>query len=56
MSKVDPFHTNSTEYAPTHRNVYHDQGTCPDGKKIKDAHRVKGTGSKDRCKECIKIG
>ena len=24
MAKVAPYHTNSPEYPPTHRNVYHD--------------------------------
>ena len=30
--EVVPFHTNSPEYPPEHREVYHDQDTCPDGK------------------------
>ncbi len=38
--KVAPYHTNSTEYPPEHRNVYHDHDDCPDGKRIKPQHRV----------------
>jgi hypothetical protein len=53
----DPaYHTNSVEYEPKHREVYHDHNNCPDGKRIKDEHREQGTGNKPRCKECIKLG
>jgi hypothetical protein len=44
MAKVSPYHTNSTEYPPKHREVYHDKDTCPDGKRIKPEHRLAGTG------------
>jgi hypothetical protein len=30
-----PFHTDSPEYPPTHRNVYHDNSLCDHGKAIK---------------------
>ncbi len=56
MSKVSPYHTNSTEYPPTHRNVYHDHDDCRYGKEIKSQHRESGTGGKDRCSECSKLG
>ena len=56
MTKVWPYHTNSLEYPPEHRNVYHDHDDCPDGKKIKPEHRERGDGGKQRCKECIKRG
>jgi hypothetical protein len=56
MAKVSPFNTNSTEYPPSHRNVYHDHDDCPYGKEIKSWHRENGTGGKERCKECIKLG
>lgn len=56
MAKVAPFHTNSPEYLPEHRNVYHDRDECPDGKRILSEHRESGTGSKPRCKECFKLG
>ena len=28
MGKVSPYHTNSTEYPPQHRNVHHDHDDC----------------------------
>ena len=54
MAKVNPFHTNSPEYPPEHREVYHDTDTCPDGKRIKPEHREDGTGGKKHCLECEK--
>jgi hypothetical protein len=55
MSKVYPYHTNSPEYPPTHREVYHDKDTCPDGKRIKSEHRESGSGNKKHCLECDKV-
>jgi Mn-dependent DtxR family transcriptional regulator len=55
MAKVKAFHTDSPEYAPKHREVYHDKDTCPDGKKIQSKHRVEGTGNKKHCLECDKV-
>jgi hypothetical protein len=52
---VDPFHTNTPEYAPEHREVHHDKSTCPDGKKIKTEHRLPGKGGKRHCLECDKV-
>jgi hypothetical protein len=54
--KVLPYHTNSLEYPPEHRNVYHDHDDCPDGKRILLRHRVNGTGGKPRCMKCIELG
>jgi len=56
MAKVAPFHTNSEEYPPKHRQVYHDHDDCFEGKKIQQKHRESGTGGKKRCEECIKLG
>ena len=56
MAKVSPYHTNSLEYPPTHRNVYHDHDDCRYGKEIQQKHRENGTGEKSRCSECIKLG
>jgi hypothetical protein len=56
MAKVNPYHTDSPEYLPEHRNVYHDHDDCRDGKAIKAWHRKGGTGGKERCKECIGLG
>ena len=55
MTTIDPYNTNSMEYPPEHRNVYHDKDTCPDGKRIKPEHREKGMGGKAHCKECFKV-
>jgi hypothetical protein len=44
------------EYAPQHREVYHDHENCHDGKNIKREHRIDGTGGKKRCKECVRLG
>lgn len=55
MSTVPPYHTNSPEYPPSHREVYHDKDTCPDGRRIKREHRENGTGNKKHCLECPKV-
>jgi hypothetical protein len=55
MAKVSPFHTDSPEYPPKHREVYHDKNTCPDGKRIKPEHLKNGTGNKKHCLECDKV-
>lgn len=47
-----PFHTDSPEYPPTHRNVYHDNSLCDHGKAIKQEHRVPGPGDRPRCDRC----
>jgi hypothetical protein len=56
MARVAKYHTDSPEYPPQHRNVYHDRDDCHDGKAIKPAHRKSGDGGKPRCKVCIKLG
>jgi hypothetical protein len=56
MAKVPAYHTTEEEYPPTHRDVYHDHDDCRYGKEIKPQHRVKGTGKRPRCKECIGLG
>lgn len=53
--KVNPFHTDSPEYPPEHREVHHDNDACPDGKRIKPWHRELGTGGHPLCKECKKL-
>lgn len=55
MATVPPFHTNSPEYPPRHRRVYHDKDTCPDGKRILTQDRESGTGGKKHCRECDKV-
>lgn len=56
MSKVDPYHTNSPEEPPSHRNVHHDHDDCHDGRAIKRDHKDPGTGGKPLCKVCSKLG
>lgn len=46
------YHTDSTEYPPSHREVYHNNENCSEGKKIELKHRVDGDGGKDLCKVC----
>ena len=55
MATVAAFHTDSDEYPPRHREVYHDKDTCPDGKRIQSKHRKYGTGGKKHCLECDKV-
>jgi len=50
-----PFHTDRPEYAPTHRNVYHDNSLCEYGKEIKPEHRVAGSGGRARCDRCSSL-
>ena len=56
MTKTLPYHTNSAEYPPQHRAVYHDHSDCPDGKRIEPKHRLAGTGNKTRCDRCKQLG
>ena len=56
MAKVAPYHTNSPEYPPEHRNVHHDHDNCPYGKRILPHQLVKGTGGKPLCQECVRLG
>jgi hypothetical protein len=56
MAKIASYHTDSPEYPPSHRNVYHDHSDCPDGKKILPQHRKPGTAGRPRCDECKKLG
>jgi hypothetical protein len=55
MATVAAYHTDSEEYPPKHREVYHDKDTCPDGKRIQANHKKYGTGSKKHCLECDKV-
>jgi hypothetical protein len=51
--KISAFHTNSDEYRPEDRKVFHDQSECGYGKEIKrNKHDVAGTDGRDRCDRC----
>jgi hypothetical protein len=52
---MNTYHTDSPEYPPQHREVFHDKENCPDGKRIKAEHRKPGTGGKQHCLECYKV-
>lgn len=54
--KVLPYHTTTLEYPPRERNVYHNHNDCPDGKRIKQEHKVSGTAGRPRCDACIRLG
>lgn len=55
MAIKAPFHTDSPEYEPKHREVYHSKDDCSEGKKIQDKHRKAGTGGKKLCEVCAKM-
>ena len=46
------YHTNSSEYGPKNREVYHNNNDCPEGKRIKKDHREPGTDNRPLCKVC----
>lgn len=55
VAKVAAYHTDSPEYEPKHREVYHDRDDCKDGKRIEARHRKSGTGGKRLCDECRRL-
>ena len=55
MAKVPAYHTDSEEYLPKHREVYHDDDECYEGKKIEKKHRKDGTGGKKQCAVCADL-
>jgi hypothetical protein len=56
MPKVEAFHTNHPEDdPPKHRDVYHDNSECKDGKRIKPEHRRRSTDNRPRCDECDRL-
>jgi len=57
MVKVDPFHTTSDFYGALQKHVYHDDGDCGFGARLKRDHNdVTGVGV-DRLlrKECARL-
>ena len=55
MPSVGPYNTDSPEYPPEHRLVYHDKDTCRIGKLIEAHHKKTGTGGKKHCMDCFKV-
>jgi hypothetical protein len=52
MANDPPYHTNTEEYPPEHREVHHNNNDCPSGSQIKPEHRESGTGGKPLCARC----
>jgi hypothetical protein len=46
------YHTNSAEYVPKNREVYRNNDSCPEGKKIKQEHGEPGPAGRPLCKVC----
>jgi hypothetical protein len=51
VTRTDPYHSIS----PEDKQVYHDQGNCPDGKRILPISKRSGTGNRPKCLECPKV-
>jgi H+-transporting ATPase len=49
---ANTYHTSSSEYEPTHRNVYHTVDACPYGSAIKESDREDGTAGRELCSWC----
>lgn len=49
------YHTDSDEYPPEHRSVYHERKDCPVGKLFPRSLMSGGTGGKERCKNCVNM-
>ena len=54
MAKLN-YYTNSIEEPPKHRQVYHNNSECPDGKRIKPEHLSYGDDGKPLCDACKKL-
>lgn len=53
MSKVEPFHTDSDDYRPEDKRVYHDNDKCGYGNEIKrDDNNIDGEDGRRRCERC----
>jgi hypothetical protein len=47
------YHTDSLEYPPVHRSVYHTNQACKRGSEIKKKHRIGGLGvGRKLCELC----
>jgi hypothetical protein len=56
VSKVPAFHTDSDDYRPEDKLVYHDNDECQYGKEIKrDGNQVAGTDGRRRCYRCDEL-
>ena len=55
MSILFPFHATALEYTDEQTRVYHDRSECSEAQKIRQMHRIDGTGGRTHCKECERI-
>jgi hypothetical protein len=55
VTKMPAFHTNSDEYRPEDKQVYHDNDECGHGKLIQTKHREPGTANRRRCDRCTTL-
>jgi hypothetical protein len=56
VTKVAAFHTDSDDYRPEDKLVYHDQSECGYGKEIKrNGNDVAGTAGRRRCDRCTDL-
>jgi hypothetical protein len=51
MAHIQPWHSKRVN----DREVYHDDGTCPEAKTIAVYNRMAGTGGRPRCEECSRL-
>lgn len=53
MAKVPPYHTITPEKdEPSHRDVYHNDDACPDGRRIERENWRSGTANRPLCDWC----
>ena len=53
MAKIPPFHTDTDDYRPEDKLVYHDDTECDYGKRImEDGNAKPGTAGRRRCERC----
>ena len=57
MVKLNPFHTELEFYGPAQKQIYHDNGDCGFGARLKRDHNdVPGVGVDRRlCNECARL-
>jgi hypothetical protein len=56
VSKVPAFHTDTDDYRPEDKLVYHDNDECHYGKQIKrDGNAKSGTAGRRRCDRCDEL-
>jgi hypothetical protein len=54
--KVSAFHTDSDDYRPEDKLVYHDQSECGYGQRImRDGNSKAGTAGRRRCDRCTTL-